>query len=211
MLLPSRVKRKKDCLTAAPTRFKHFSDTPPISNACFKFGNRLPWAYTARRSLEDRSKTGRLPLLATPAANAAFCLSSAFGVVIVSNRQPDALFSYACRLMVMHAADSKVKSQITMPPNGMSRVLVWFDIASCRPTTGSKGLDPFRRDKNQRRPTTPVVQRCMAAARSTYNASLFSPMAPKQSSPAHSILTCNPTAWHTGSRLRTAGSRRGPG
>jgi hypothetical protein len=29
--------------------------------------------------------------------------------VIVSNRQPDALFSGACRFMAMHAADSKLK------------------------------------------------------------------------------------------------------
>lgn len=36
-------------------------------------------------------------------------------------------------------------------------------------------------------------------------------MAPNESSPAHSISTCNPIAWHTGPRLRTAGSRLGPG
>jgi hypothetical protein len=73
-------------------------------------------------------------------------LHSVCCVVIVSNRQPDALFPGACRFMAMHAAGSKVKLRDYYITQWDGAHLGLVEVACCRPTTGAKGsLDPFQR------------------------------------------------------------------
>lgn len=67
-------------------------------------------------------------------------LHSVCCVVIVSNRQPGALFPGACRFMAMHAAGSKVKLTDYYIAQWDVAHLGLIEVAWCRPTTRSKGL-----------------------------------------------------------------------
>lgn len=158
VLLPSRSKRKNMCLTAVPIRSKHISYTPPISNARFKIWQSMPWAYTTRRSLEDRRKKGRLPLLATLATNAALCLLStcASSSSAIASHTPyflDPVDSWQCMMPI-----ARSNSQTTVSSNETLRILVWSRLRGVAPQLGAKGLlDPFQRGQNQKTTNTPVV------------------------------------------------------